>query len=296
MYLFPFEGRNRISSSFGIRTLNGKTDFHKGLDIVGVDDKRVHAVIGGYVKSSTIITNHNDLTWQWGNYIKIHGDDGLDWFYCHLATRYVKIGDRIEAGDIIGLMGNTGYSFGEHTHLEVRNGKKESLNPCVYLGIPNISSVEYDTALIASSIIITLTCVHGSYRWRTGVGVDKPLYYDRNAVVFHCMEDVIYRVYDIRADDTGMLWCQITPPNSCTIGNVEELWVSSECFDMPITIPPEDPEPTDPPSDGPENPEPKPVDWDSSCNEFVVSATGNDRKRLRSLCEELSLPVKNLTE
>lgn len=283
-YGFPFQGQNRITSSYGTRTLNGKVDFHKGLDIVGDDDTQVHAVIGGYVKSSTIVTNHSDPTWEWGNFVQIQGDDGLFWFYCHMASRAVKVGQRVERGTVLGVMGNTGYSFGAHTHLEVRNSKRESLDPCVYLGIPNVSGVTYNTILIDPAAVITLECIKASYRWRTGVGTDNPLYTDKNGLVYHCMVGVIYRVYDIRKDDAGVLWCEVTPPRTCTINNPPELWVSSECFDMPIESEAERPEP---------EPEKK-LDWDSPCNEFVVSATGTDRKRLRQLCEELQLHVENL--
>lgn len=292
IYFLIFQGRNRITSSYGARVLNGRSDFHPGLDIVGDDDTHVRAVIGGYVKSSTIITNHSDLTWQWGNYVKVHGDDGLDWFYCHLASRSVKVGQRVEAGTILGIMGNTGYSFGSHTHLEVRNSKKQSLNPCEYLGIPNMANVTYDTAKITASVMVSFLCIVSSYRWRTGVGTGNPLYTDRNGLVQHCLVGTTYRVYDIRKDDSGTLWCQITPPKSCTLNDPPELWVSSECLEMPLEPVPD---PTLTPEEQPKPaPEKKEVDWDSPCNEFVVSVTGADRVRLRQLCEELQLHVENL--
>ncbi|MBE6538084.1 MAG: M23 family metallopeptidase, partial [Ruminococcaceae bacterium] len=42
----------------------------------------------------------------------------------------------VRAGDKLGVMGNTGYSFGAHLHFEVRNGSKK-INPEDILGIPN---------------------------------------------------------------------------------------------------------------------------------------------------------------
>ena len=128
----PFNGKQTITSPFGYRYINGEKKFHKGLDIVGVD-KQVRACITGKVIYSNIVTDHNNNTWEWGNYICIF--DGMDYYYyCHLAERFVKQHDRVEQGDIIGIMGNTGYSFGEHLHFEVRSKDGISFNPFIVLG------------------------------------------------------------------------------------------------------------------------------------------------------------------
>jgi murein DD-endopeptidase MepM/ murein hydrolase activator NlpD len=42
----------------------------------------------------------------------------------------------VERGDVLGIMGNTGYSFGAHLHFEVRIGS-QAINAAGYLGIPN---------------------------------------------------------------------------------------------------------------------------------------------------------------
>ncbi|MBQ8208549.1 MAG: peptidoglycan DD-metalloendopeptidase family protein [Clostridia bacterium] len=140
----PFLGGFKVTSPYGERTLNGKTDFHRGLDIVGLKTKEVRAVIGGRVLTSQIITDRTDLTWQWGNYICILGDDGNCIYYCHLDSRAAVTGQRVEKGDIIGIMGNTGYSFGAHTHFEVRKSdRRTAIDPAEYLGIPNAAG-EYD--------------------------------------------------------------------------------------------------------------------------------------------------------
>lgn len=288
LYSLPFAGSNRISSAYGSRTVNGKSEFHRGLDIVGVDDKTVQAVVGGTVESSTIITNHNDLTWQWGNYVKVHGDDGLYWFYCHMDSRAVKVGQRVERGDKLGVMGNTGYSFGAHTHLEVRNKSCSSLDPCEMLGLANAAGVTYDREAMEAAAIGVLACTEASYRWRTGAGTYADLYWDRNSVVKHCAVGVEYRVYGTAEDTAGQLWCQITPPDACVDGEAPELWVSAACGRYAEK---ERPEHSKPKPDEPVNE--RPVDWSSESNEFVVSATGADRNELRALCDRLKLPVKN---
>lgn len=131
-----YSGKFKVTSPFGMRTLNGQPDDHHGIDVVGITDKHVCAVVGGRVVSSTIITNKSDRTWEWGNYVRVDGDDGRRYYYCHLSKRLVSVGRRVEAGQHIGVEGNTGYSFGSHCHFEVReNGV--SIDPAPFLGIPN---------------------------------------------------------------------------------------------------------------------------------------------------------------
>lgn len=132
----PYQsGKVTLTSHFGWRTLNGQRDYHKGVDLSGTD-KTLIAPCNGVIGSSTIITDKSNLTWQWGNYIRIDTPDGLKIFMCHMAARKVKVGQKVKAGDVVGIEGNTGYSFGSHCHFEVRkNG--ESVDPTPYLGIPN---------------------------------------------------------------------------------------------------------------------------------------------------------------
>lgn len=132
----PYQsGKVTLTSHFGWRTLNGQRDYHKGVDLSGTD-KTLVAPCDGVIGSSTIITDKSNLTWQWGNYIRIDTADGLKIFMCHMASRKVKVGQKVKAGDAVGIEGNTGYSFGSHCHFEVRkNG--ESVDPTPYLGIPN---------------------------------------------------------------------------------------------------------------------------------------------------------------
>lgn len=128
-------GKVTLTSHFGWRTLNGQRDYHKGVDLSGTD-KTLVAPCDGVIGSSTIITDKSNLTWQWGNYIRIDTADGLKIFMCHMAARKVKVGQKVKAGDAVGIEGDTGYSFGSHCHFEVRkNG--ESVDPTPYLGIPN---------------------------------------------------------------------------------------------------------------------------------------------------------------
>lgn len=135
----PFKGGAfRVSSAYGPRPSLG--DHHNGIDLVGLDgDTAVCAVRGGSVIQSRIVTNRNNKTWEWGNYVAIRQDDGVTAYYCHLDSRAVGIWRRVKAGEVIGVMGNTGYSLGPHLHFEVRNSQGAAFDPAAYLGIPNES-------------------------------------------------------------------------------------------------------------------------------------------------------------
>ena len=132
----PYQGEVRVSSPFGWRTLFGKRVYHNGVDLVGTD-KTVRAVVGGVVGQSIIITDPKNRTSEWGNYVRIDGEDGRIYYYCHLSKRIVSRGDKVSVGDALGIEGSTGKSTGSHLHLEVReNGK--SIDPTAILGIKNI--------------------------------------------------------------------------------------------------------------------------------------------------------------
>lgn len=135
LYL-PYSGKCELTSVYGWRTLNGASDYHTGVDLCGVEDKRILAPCAGVIGSSTIVTDHSDRTWEWGNYVRIDCLDGTQVYLCHLASRAVFTGMRVEVGDLIGFEGNTGYSFGQHCHMEVR-WEWSPINPTPLLGIPN---------------------------------------------------------------------------------------------------------------------------------------------------------------
>lgn len=143
-----YSGKFKVTSPFGWRTIRGKREDHKGIDVVGLEDKHVCAVVGGTVAVSTIITDKSNLTWEWGNYVRVDGDDGRKYYYCHLAQRLVSVGQRVKAGDHIGIEGNTGSvepkptesndkTSGRHCHFEVRERSGKSIDPAPFLGIEN---------------------------------------------------------------------------------------------------------------------------------------------------------------
>ena len=96
----------RVTSPYGMRTLNGVTAMHNGIDLVG-GDKNICANVAGKVIRSRIVTDKSDLTWQWGEYIAIQDSNGYQHIFAHLKTRNVKVGDAVRKGQLIGVEGAT---------------------------------------------------------------------------------------------------------------------------------------------------------------------------------------------
>ena len=142
--LLPYNGKVLYESQYGYRTLKGEINWHNGVDLVGLDSKILIAPCDGIVKSSAMITDKDNKTWEWGNYIRI------DWkeysiFMCHMEKRLVFIGEEVHKGQAVGIEGDTGYSFGSHCHFEMRkNGA--SLNPCSFLGIEKVGDIYQNEA------------------------------------------------------------------------------------------------------------------------------------------------------
>lgn len=137
-----FKGRNQIPYTYGCYgyTRGGGKTWHGGQDIVGLDDVRVRALRGGKVIRSRIVTDKSNLTWEWGNYVTIQTDSGEQDIYAHLDSRAVVVGQTVKAGDMIGIMGNTGNAAGgyKHTHYERRKSDgKTAIDPSAISGCAN---------------------------------------------------------------------------------------------------------------------------------------------------------------
>lgn len=128
-----------VTSPYGYRVEPITGDFgvwHGGIDLVGQGNKVICSPIGGTVLVSQMVTDRSNRTWEWGNYVCIGGDDGRQYYLCHMSERYVTAGQRVNTGDVIGLEGSTGYSTGSHCHFEVRE-EGAQIDPAVLLEIEN---------------------------------------------------------------------------------------------------------------------------------------------------------------
>ena len=133
-----FKGAFRVTSVYGMRTLYGVTRFHHGLDLVGLDDIIVYAISAGTVRTGF---QANEA----GNFVVVTMKDGRRVYYMHLKSFLVPNGAFVAKGQAIGIMGNTGHSYGAHTHLELRpkGTSYESLDIAAFTGIPNKLGVYY---------------------------------------------------------------------------------------------------------------------------------------------------------
>ena len=103
---------------------DNRTRYHMGADIRSDGGKRIHSMTDGTVK-------HVGFLPVPGNYVVIEDPFGYEYHYYHMRelTRFVRPGDTVHAGDVIGRVGNTGNSSANHLHLSVAAPNGRYLNP-----------------------------------------------------------------------------------------------------------------------------------------------------------------------
>lgn len=112
-----------VSSLYGMRnhpTL-GIMRMHEGVDLTAPIGTAVYATGNGTVSQSQTRNGYGEL-------IEIDHGFGYKTRYAHLSARFVKPGEKVTRGQVIGEVGNTGVSSGPHLHYEVRY-RESSVNP-----------------------------------------------------------------------------------------------------------------------------------------------------------------------
>ncbi|WP_428963608.1 M23 family metallopeptidase [Micromonospora fluostatini] len=118
IWLLPLQGYD-FNSPYGMRW--GK--LHTGVDLVAPEGTPYVAIHGGKVTKAGWFGGY-------GNAVIVQHPDGSEAIYGHSAAVSVKEGQQVKAGDQLGLVGNTGHSYGVHLHLEVHvNGKPQDPVP-----------------------------------------------------------------------------------------------------------------------------------------------------------------------
>ena len=117
-----------ISARFGWRRhpILKKREFHPGIDISGSGKVAVYATANGIVAGA----GYNK--YGYGNIVKLAHIYGFSTTYAHLRKILVKKGDFVTKGQIIGYMGSSGLSTGQHLHYEVRFNTTP-LNPIKFI-------------------------------------------------------------------------------------------------------------------------------------------------------------------
>lgn len=129
VYPLPDWSSRTYSSPFGMRIhpITGQFSMHTGLDIGATMGTDVYAVQSGVVTVADSVDDSSSGCW-----VEILHDDGYITRYLHASKVYVKVGQRVEAGDVIMAVGSTGASTGPHLHFcYMLDGKY--LEPAEYL-------------------------------------------------------------------------------------------------------------------------------------------------------------------
>jgi LysM repeat protein len=121
-----------ISDYFGTRGGD-----HFGIDIAAEKGASVQVVDDGTVLKSY-------YSGSYGHVVFVSHPGGIETVYAHLNKRVVEEGEKVKKGQLIGLVGNTGRSYGTHLHFEVHNGewnihKSNAMNPLVFLDIKQLA-------------------------------------------------------------------------------------------------------------------------------------------------------------
>lgn len=113
-----------ITSRYGVSS-RIRVSTHTGLDIAAKTGTSIKVIADGTITCAS-------YNGSYGNLIKVDHGNGLETWYAHTNKMYVKVGQKVSAGEVIGEVGSTGNSTGPHLHLEIRiNG--EHVDPQDYL-------------------------------------------------------------------------------------------------------------------------------------------------------------------
>lgn len=129
-YIKPIE-TNYISSYFGYRDLNGKINFHDGIDFPAIPNTNVYSTMSGIVINASFLNGY-------GNTVIILHSNGTKALYGHLSETFiVNNGQNISQGEVIGKVGPkylsngklNGFTTGPHLHFSIFNLEGKQVNP-----------------------------------------------------------------------------------------------------------------------------------------------------------------------
>ena len=118
-----------ISSTF--RSISKVRDYkpHRGVDYVGERGSPVLSAADGII----VISDNKTLHSNYGNTVLIQHKNGYQTLYAHLESSDAKVGSWVKAGQVIGVIGDTGKATGVHLHFEVIKDNQR-VDPSLVLG------------------------------------------------------------------------------------------------------------------------------------------------------------------
>lgn len=123
-----------ISADYGHTDISYHQKGHKGVDIAAPAGTPIKSSISGEVIG--VFDNDTQGYRGYGNSVLVKGKDDMYYFYAHMSSVNVQIGDKVKSGDVSGGVGSTGNSTGNHLHFEIRTGgecNSSKVNPHDYI-------------------------------------------------------------------------------------------------------------------------------------------------------------------
>lgn len=219
-----------LESGMCIITQEYKRGVHDGVDLVNTNKNGDH-ILGWEVAHSdgVVVACRNNCTGfeqgSYGNYVKLRHDDGYYTLYAHMAynTLKVKVGDRVKKGQVLGYMGNTGYSFGGHLHFEVRTPTDQRIDPTPYLN----ADLPYYDEFVKGYDYVTLDDMYVRWGAGTNYGVklvknltpdgQKNAYYKNPDAYAIYKKGTIYTALDVIRNEYG-IWARTPSGYVCMQG------------------------------------------------------------------------------
>lgn len=130
-HIFPLDSASwRVSSDYGWRAdpLDAeKREFHRGIDLACAEGTPVLAAMDGAVIQARRSASY-------GNLVRVCHSDGWETTYAHMRYIFVRAGEVVRAGQVIGTAGSTGRATGSHLHFEL-TGQGIYYSPSAVLGL-----------------------------------------------------------------------------------------------------------------------------------------------------------------
>jgi len=199
-------------------TENGERDPHHGVDLESKEGNPVYAPADGVVIFAG--RDHERIYTPWDDYygilIVIQHADGLFSLYGHLSQINISVGDKVNSGDIIALVGHTGVAIGSHLHFEVRTGGDgtdffSTENPELWLPLDSGRGAMSITLKTSNNVKVERNLVF--YRYAPGTNKSEKKYYfvtypkgfEHNIEDF-AVSDLPPGRYRIAFSDSGVLY------------------------------------------------------------------------------------------